>query len=83
VAIVNGGRIVAEGPPRELVAGAAAYRVAFDRGGEHVEMETDDPTQLLHDLTSEALGRGQRLENLRVAQPTLEEVYLDLTAEAQ
>jgi ABC-2 type transport system ATP-binding protein len=47
-----------------------------------VELETDDPTELLNRLTSEALARGERLENLTVARPTLEDVYLELTAEA-
>jgi ABC-2 type transport system ATP-binding protein len=81
VAIVKDGRILAIGPPRELGAGAAHYRVAY-RGpdGEPIEHETDDPTTLLGELTREALARGERLEELSVARPTLEDVYLELTA---
>jgi ABC-2 type transport system ATP-binding protein len=45
-----------------------------------VELETDDPTELLHRLTSEALERGGRLDGLSVSRPTLEDVYLELTA---
>ena len=62
VAIVKDGRILAIGPPRELGVGAAQYRIAY-RGadGETVERETDDPTALLHELTAEALARGERL----------------------
>jgi ABC-2 type transport system ATP-binding protein len=82
VAIVKDGRILAIGPPRELGVGAAHYRVAYrDASGELVERQTDDPTQLLHELTSEALARGERLEELSVARPTLEDVYLELTAD--
>jgi ABC-2 type transport system ATP-binding protein len=83
VAIVKDGRVLAIGPPRELGVGAAHYRVAYrDAEGELVERETDDPTTLLHELTSEALARGQRLDELSVARPTLEDVYLELTADA-
>ncbi|HYM55978.1 MAG TPA: ABC transporter ATP-binding protein [Solirubrobacteraceae bacterium] len=83
VAIVKDGRVLAIGPPRELGAGAAHYRVAY-RGsdGELVERQTDDPTALLHELTGEALARGRRLEELSVGRPTLEDVYLELTADA-
>ena len=83
VAIVKDGRIVAEGPPRDLVGAGARYRVTYERNGMRAEHETDDPTTFLNRLTSEALERGERLENLHVARPTLEEVYLDLTQEAE
>jgi ABC-2 type transport system ATP-binding protein len=45
-----------------------------------MERETDDPTTLLNELTSNALARGERLEELSVGRPTLEGVYLELTA---
>jgi ABC-2 type transport system ATP-binding protein len=51
-----------------------------DGDGSLVERQTDDPTTLLHELTTEAIARGERLEGLMVTQPTLEEVYLELTA---
>jgi ABC-2 type transport system ATP-binding protein len=86
VAIVKDGRVLAIGPPRELSThppGAAHYRVAYrDAAGELVEIESDDPTRTLHELTSEALARGERLEELSVGRPTLEDVYLELTADA-
>jgi ABC-2 type transport system ATP-binding protein len=75
VAIIKDGAILAEGPPRELGVGGARYRVTY-RGGEHV---TDDPTALLHELTADALARGERLEELSVTRPSLEDVYLELT----
>jgi ABC-2 type transport system ATP-binding protein len=83
VAIVKEGRALAIGPPRELGVGAARYRVAYrDAHGELVERHTEDPTSLLHEITGEALARGGRLEELSVGRPTLEDVYLELTADA-
>jgi len=82
VAIVKDGRILAIGPPRELGAGASHYRVAYrDHGGQLIELQTEDPTSLLSELTGEALARGERLEELSVGRPTLEDVYLELTAD--
>jgi ABC-2 type transport system ATP-binding protein len=83
VAIIKEGRILAIGPPRELGVGAAHYRVVYrNADGELVELQTDDATTLLHELTGEALARGERLEELSVGRPTLEDVYLELTADA-
>jgi ABC-2 type transport system ATP-binding protein len=48
-----------------------------------VERRVDDPTRLLHELTGAALARGGRLEGLTVTRPTLEDVYLELTAGGQ
>jgi ABC-2 type transport system ATP-binding protein len=84
VAIIKDGRIIVEGAPSELGAGDGSirYRVAYQNGGgELIERETDDPTTLLHELTTEALARGERLEGLTVTRPTLEDVYLELTAD--
>ena len=83
VAIVKEGRFVAEGPPASLGAGSTRYRVTWrDEDGALQTRETDDPTALLHQLTSAALARGERLRDLSVTRPTLEDVYLELTAEA-
>jgi ABC-2 type transport system ATP-binding protein len=78
VAILQDGRILAEGPPDAL--GASRYRVAW-RGpdGTLEERFTEDPTTLLAELTAEALARGERLEELSVTRPSLEDVYLELT----
>ena len=81
VAIVKDGVIVAEGAPSELSARPGSYRVSYQQNGTRVELETEDPTKLLHRLTGEALERGERLEGLSVSRPTLEDVYLELTAE--
>jgi ABC-2 type transport system ATP-binding protein len=84
VAIVKDGRILAEGSPGELGAGdgATRYRVAWRNGtGLLNQRETEDPTTLLHELTSAALAHGERLESLSVTRPTLEDVYLELTSD--
>jgi len=83
VAIIKDGAILAQGPPGELGEGAARHRVTWrDSEGEYHERITDDPTALLHELTGEALARGERLEDLAVSRPSLEDVYLELTADA-
>jgi ABC-2 type transport system ATP-binding protein len=82
VAIVKEGRIVAEGPPDRLGPGSSRYRVSYLSDGRRVEHQTNDPTELLHRLTGDALARGEQLEGLEVTRPTLEEVYLELTSEA-
>ena len=80
VAIMKDGLVVAQGPPSQLGVGGDRYRVAYDAvDGKRVELETDDPTDLLHRLTGDALARGERLQGLTVSRPTLEEVYLELT----
>ena len=83
VAIVKEGRILAEGPPGALSAASTRYRVAWrDESGELQTREVDDPTALLHQMTSAALARGEALHDLSVTRPSLEDVYLELTAEA-
>ncbi len=84
VAIIKDGRILAAGSPAELgVDGAATYRVSWrDETGERREREIDDPTALLHDLTADALARGDRVRDLTVVRPSLEDVYLQRTADS-
>ena len=74
---------IAEGAPRELGVGhGARVRITYRNAvGEQVEHITADPTRLLHELTAEALARGEQLDDLEVSRPTLEEVYLELTAD--
>jgi ABC-2 type transport system ATP-binding protein len=82
VAIIKEGRFVAEGPPAALGAGSSRYRVTWRDGeGEVESREVEDPTALLHQLTSAALARGESLRDLAVTRPTLEDVYLELTAQ--
>ena len=95
VAVIARGEIVATGPPSSLggrnVAGMLIRFRAPD-GAEGLpqvgaaqasdgmfEVRADDPTRVLHELTSWAVQRGQSLEGLEVTRPTLEDVYLELT----
>jgi ABC-2 type transport system ATP-binding protein len=69
-------------PPGTHPPGAVQYTIAYkDANGNRIERQTDDPTRLLNELTSTALERGERLEELSVGRPTLEDVYLELTAD--
>jgi len=82
VAIIKDGRILAEGAPGELGGASARSTVTYRNGdGGLVTRETDDPTALLHELTGAALARGARLADLSVTRPSLEDVYLELTAD--
>jgi ABC-2 type transport system ATP-binding protein len=83
VAIMKDGRILRVGAPSELGVGGV-YRVTWrEESGEIATRETEDPTGLLHQLTSAALARGEALRDISVTRPSLEDVYLDLTAEEE
>ncbi len=68
-----------------LPAGASVADLPLPDGlvpvtrGEFVEFVVDEPTAVLHALTSWAVGRGEVLGGLAVSRPTLEDVYLSLT----
>ncbi len=94
VAVIVGGRIVAEGPPESLAnrdKARARVRFAVPGGltppadlGAHMsdgtaEFAADDVTVALHTLTGWALDHGIRLDGLEVIRPSLEDVYLSLT----
>ena len=96
VSVISAGRIVAEGAPDHLAGRDAATEIRFvptpaaelpalkaaavtydERG---VVLRAADPTAVLHVLTGWALERGVTLGGLTVTRPTLEDVYLELTA---
>jgi ABC-2 type transport system ATP-binding protein len=79
VAVLRGGRIAAIGRPSELSGEQPETEIRYRRNGHDVVLQTSNPTQLLHELTTEALAAGYELEDLQVRRPTLEEVYLSLT----
>jgi ABC-2 type transport system ATP-binding protein len=83
VAIIKDGRILAVGSPRELGVGASSrVRVSWrDGDGRLHERDVDDPTRLLHELTSAALASGESVRELTVTRPSLEDVYLELTTD--
>jgi ABC-2 type transport system ATP-binding protein len=83
VAVVREGRIIREGTPGELTGGATETEVRYRENGHDVVIRTAEPTKVLHELTQAALAAGRELEGLEVRRPTLEDVYLSLTAEEE
>jgi ABC-2 type transport system ATP-binding protein len=68
-------RVAASDLPPEFRSGASAA------AGGRVSVDTADPTRSVNELTSWALDRGLTLDDLSVARPSLEDVYLRLTRE--
>jgi ABC-2 type transport system ATP-binding protein len=60
-----------------------SLRGQTQREGHRVEVRTSTPTDDLHELTTWALARGVELGSLRLARPSLEQVYLDVIGQAQ
>ena len=83
LAVLREGVIIQEGTPAELTGGSSETEVRYRKDGREVVVQTTDPTTLLHRLTAEALAEGHELEGLSVRRPTLEDVYLSLTAEQE
>jgi len=83
VAVLREGRIIGEGTPAELTGGTRETEVRYRRNGHEVVIRTTEPTRVLHQLTEEAIAEGHELEGLTVRRPTLEDVYLLLTEEAE
>jgi len=83
LAVLREGVIIREGTPAELTGGSNETEVRYRKDGQEVVLRTTEPTRLLHELTVEALAEGRELEGLSVRRPTLEDVYLSLTAEHQ
>ena len=83
VAVVREGRIIREGTPGELTGGATETEVRYRENGHDVVIRTAEPPKVLHELTQAALAAGRELEGLEVRRPTLEDVYLSLTAEEE
>jgi ABC-2 type transport system ATP-binding protein len=81
VAIIVRGEVVARGTPEDL--GDRENRptkISYRLAGEDVSIETADPVRALHDLTARALEQGLDLQGLEARRPSLEDVYLSLTA---
>jgi ABC-2 type transport system ATP-binding protein len=58
-------------------------RISAKTRDDVVELETDDPTRTLYDLTSWAVQANVSLEGLEVTRPSLEDVYLEITKDAE
>jgi ABC-2 type transport system ATP-binding protein len=98
VIVLRGGLIVAEGSPGSLgtvTTGEIRFRLpegsappeirglvltATDEG---LAGSTDTPTEALHALTGWAIEHGIELEGLELRRPSLEDIYLELTAAAE
>jgi ABC-2 type transport system ATP-binding protein len=84
VAIISRGQVVASGRPDELGdRESLPTRISYRLGGEQVSLETATPVAALHELTGRAVEQGLDLEALEVTRPSLEDVYLSLTAEGE
>jgi ABC-2 type transport system ATP-binding protein len=81
VAVLREGQIVRVGTPRELTTSDHEVEIRYHRDGEEVLVKTTEPTRVLHELTADAVARGEELDRLEVRRPTLEDVYLALTEE--
>jgi ABC-2 type transport system ATP-binding protein len=84
VTIIARGEVVARGTPEDLgERERQATKISYRIDGREVMVETTDPVQTLNELTAAALAKGEDLEGLEVRRPSLEDVYLELTAAAE
>ena len=84
VTIIAAGEIVARGTPEDL--GEREHgetTIRYRSNGREVVLQTQTPVQTLHELTEKALAQGEALEGLEVTRPSLEDVYLELTAASE
>jgi ABC-2 type transport system ATP-binding protein len=78
VVVIAEGRVVADSAPAMLSERRPAV-ISYRLDGEVVSLETDEPQDELLRLLIWADDHDLRLEGLSVTQPSLEEVYLELT----
>ena len=78
VAVIHAGAIIGLGTPAELIGDTRRTEIRYLQDREQVVIETDDPTRILNELTSQALASGRELAHLEVRRPSLEDVYLEL-----
>jgi ABC-2 type transport system ATP-binding protein len=84
VAIIAAGEVVARGTPEDLGDRDSQPTVITYRGPDgEVSLSTTTPVATLNELTGRALAEGFELEGLEVKRPTLEDIYLELTAASE
>jgi len=84
VTIIAAGQIVAQGTPEDLgERDVGATTIRYRQNGREVSLQTSEPVKTLSELTSRALANGEELDGLEVTRPSLEDVYLQLTASAE
>jgi ABC-2 type transport system ATP-binding protein len=97
VAVIAGGRIVAEGTPetlggRDMARAVVRYRppagptppadlLGEPDGDGYVRVAAEDLTRSLHRLTGWAVEHGVHLDDLQIVRPSLEDTYLRLISE--
>src|SRR5581483_5685147 len=69
VAVMREGQIVRIGTPAELTTTELQTEIRYLRDGEEVLLQTNEPTRVLAELTTEAVARGEELEGLSVRRP--------------
>jgi ABC-2 type transport system ATP-binding protein len=84
VAIIAAGEVVARGTPEDL-GDRDSQPTTISYGGPDgpVTLSTTTPVATLNELTGRALERGEELDGLEVTRPSLEDVYLELTAASE
>ena len=80
VVVLARGRVIAEGTPEALGRRRAEAVVSYRDGGRLVTFTTATPTRDLAPVLAAAAERGEELEALTVTRPSLEDIYLELTA---
>jgi ABC-2 type transport system ATP-binding protein len=78
VVVIAAGRIVADSTP-DTLSGKGPALVRFRVAGEQVSFDTDAPEDVLLTALLWAKANDRVLEDLTVTQPSLEDVYLELT----
>ena len=78
VVVIAAGEIVADSTPDTLSSDGTAV-ISFRVSGERVTYRTGTPQEALLSMLLWAQRNNTRLEGLTVTQPTLEDVYLELT----
>jgi len=78
VVVIAAGEVVADSTPDSLSSDGASV-ITFRISGERVTYRTDAPQETLLSLLLWAQQHDTTLEGLAVTQPTLEDVYLELT----
>jgi ABC-2 type transport system ATP-binding protein len=82
VVVIGSGRVIATGAPHEL-ARERPTLISFRVAHGLVTLTTATPTTTLLPLLEWADRHGRELEELSVSQPSLEDVYLQLTGDAR
>jgi ABC-2 type transport system ATP-binding protein len=77
----NGAAVIRFRPPPGVDAGALPLNGLEPDGNGFVSVRSEHPTGALWLLVDWAASRGEELDGLTVTRPTLEDVYLELTAE--